>query len=492
VFAERVASPIKPRALDAHDGASSVSMLDVLAMAWRERATGLIVCGGVFACGLALAMAQPAIYRAESRVLVRIGEEYVFRPQVGAAGAGIAPRFEELMNAELRIVQSPEVARRVIALVGAQTIAPDLPMGLAEEHRQGRAELTLAKALDATAAPNTPIIHLEYAHAQRALAAEILNTVVEQYLAYRAEVLSPEPNAAIGAEADSLEARAADAEAALSAFLTFHDVADLEIERRALSELTVRLEAERSEAETRRREATARATGLAAAASGERETIELYVDVDAARALAELKTERADLLARYKPDAQPVRDIERRIERMSALAAEAGDAGGASRRGPNPVRQTIETERARMEAEARAQAERAAALTREKAAAEERLKRLRELEGPYAQLERRRSVLAEQARAFATRAEETRSLHALSGAQSDAVRQIERARAPVRGDSMRAAIALGSLVLALALAIAAAIGRGLLRDAFPTSASAARALSEPVLGVAPKQRRRAA
>ncbi|HVY84250.1 MAG TPA: hypothetical protein VG943_03895, partial [Caulobacterales bacterium] len=53
----------------------------------------------------------------------------------------------------------------------------------------------------------------------------------------------------------------------------------------------------------------------------------------------------------------------------------------------------------------------------------------------------------------------------------------------------RLPIAIGAVLLASLLGLAAALGRGLLRRSFPTPASAAKTLGAPVLAVLPRTRK---
>ena len=73
----------------------------------------------------------------------------------------------------------------------------------------------------------------------------------------------------------------------------------------------------------------------------------------AAAKLASLKVDRQDLLSRYRPDSQPVREIDQKIAALQALIASGGADGVAARRtGINPVFQTLQTERNQTEAQA--------------------------------------------------------------------------------------------------------------------------------------------
>lgn len=177
-----------------------------------------------------------------------------------------------------------------------------------------------------------------------------------------------------------------------------------------------------------------------------------------------------------------MREIERRIAQVQAFVDNA-EINGVSRTGPNPVRQAAEGELITLEAEARAQQDRVAALQTQAAQAAQRLRSLQALEPQYRDLVRERAVLEENARTFSARAEEARAFRQIAGQSTDNISVVERPIPPRRGASLRMPIALAALLLAGLSALAAGLARGYLRNRFPTAASAARTLNVPLLGV---------
>ena len=94
----------------------------------------------------------------------------------------------------------------------------------------------------------------------------------------------------------------------------------------------------------------------------------LYRDSDltAAAKLADLKVQRESLLSRYKPDTQPVRDMDAQIAQLEAgIAAGRTVSKGPERTGLNPVYQTFETEKLQLVAEVAGLRQTAATLTDE-------------------------------------------------------------------------------------------------------------------------------
>jgi uncharacterized protein involved in exopolysaccharide biosynthesis len=181
----------------------------------------------------------------------------------------------------------------------------------------------------------------------------------------------------------------------------------------------------------------------------------------------------------------PVREVDRRIAQLETFLA-GGDPPSITRRGANPVRQDVASQLYAMEAEARAQRGRAAALTQQRAEVRERLRAMQALEPRFRQMQRERTILQTSAQNFAERAEEARTRSQLLGRSTDNITPVERAAVPTQGKSLRWPIMLVAILIAGIVSIAAGLSRALMRRSFPTPSSAARALDTPVLAILPR------
>ncbi len=467
--------------------APRLSLADIAATLWAERMLVLAVGGAICALGLIAALAAPKNYTARSELIVRMGEEYVYQPTAGGAGAGATPDMQTIVNAEMRLIGSGAVVRGAIESVGLAALYPDIAASAGSDARKlAAAERAFAEHLTIETAPQTPAIGLSFEHHNPETAALALNALVQQYLRHRRDVLVGGEFEALSAETTDLSGRAGLATEALSAFLTEHQIGDFESELAALAARSGDIETQLLDAQTRRREAEARAAALRQRFNAEPEQIELYQESDARRDLVEAQIERERLLAAYQPDALPVREVDRRIAQLQAFLA-GGDPPSITRRGPNPVRQDVASQLYSMEAEARAQRGRETALNQQRTEVRERLRAMQVIEPRFRQLQRDRTILETNAQNFASRAEEARTRSQMLGRATDNISPVETASAPAQGRSLRWPIMIVTILIAGIVALAAGLSRGLMRRSFPTPSSAARALHMPVLAVMPRR-----
>ena len=470
--------------------APKLSLADLAAMLWAERALVIAVGAAICALGLVAALLAPKTYTARAELLVRLGEEYVYQPTAGGAGAGATPDMQAVVNAEMRMIGSGSVVRGAIEAVGLAQLYPEIAAAPGSPARKlAAAERAFAQHLTVETAPQTPAIGLSFEHKNPEIAAQALNALMQRYLEHRRTVLVGGEYEALSQQAADLGARAADASGALAAFLTAHEIGDFESELAALAARAGDIETQLLEAQTRRREAEARAGALRARYQAEPEEIQLYSESDARRELVQAQVEREELLSRYQADALPVREVDRRIAQLELFLA-GGDPPSLTRRGVNPVRQDIASQLYAMEAEARAQRGRETALTQQRQDVRARLRLMQELEPQFRQLQRERGVLETSVQNFAARAEEARARSQMLGRATDNISPLERAAVPTQGKSLRWPIMIVTLLIAGVVSCGAGLSRGLMRRSFPTPSSAARALDAPVLAVMPRAPKR--
>lgn len=431
--------------------------------------------------GIAVALITPTKYAANTRLLVRLGQEYVFDPVIGDAAKGAFPQQEEVLQAESELANSPVIAERTIQRIGLTRLYPSLAEARLRA-REGQTYEVDQEALEAFAqdfsaasAPRSSILRMTFAHPEPELAAETLNVFVEEYLKYRREVLSGKGADGLAEQRSVIEGRLSEADKALQDYLTRNSLSDFDSETQAAARLFSELSDEQARVDASLREAEAKAAGLARQMTTTPREVDLYVETTSEQDLVKLRLEREDLLTRYLPDSRAVQDIDRRITQMEAFLASA-PAAGLRRIGPNPTFQALEADHAVQTATIAALEGRAAALADQKIAAEARIARLAALEPDYLRLKRDRDALESSAGTFAAREQTERARTELAQRNVENISIYEAARTPTRGDSMKRTIAIAAAVLGLITAFAIGLLRAWSVTSFATAGSVERTL----------------
>ena len=466
---------------------------DIPALLWRERWLMLAVFIAVAALGAGFALTLKTVYPAHSSVLVSLGQEYVYEPRAGDAGRGAVPDNDHVLLSEAEIIGSDAVKQRVVRRLGVARLAPGDARAYADGSPEQRdlieAKLAdgIGRGLKIDTAPDAPMIRLTYENRDPQLAALVLNTLLEEYLVYRRTVLMSPTSGALDDQRRAFEQRLAEADAAYQNFLTHNQIGDFDAEKTSLSQLSAQLEQQQYANDASLKEKQGRLAAIDSELAQLPAEVGLYHDADptASAKLMDLKVQREGLLSRYKPDAQPVKDMDAQIARLEAAIA-AGETKGrsAERTGVNPVYQTFQTEKLQLTAEVAALQDTAATLTDQMTRLTERRLRLAQLEPQYDAINRDRDVLQSNVRDFTLKAEQSQASQAIAAATNDNIRIVERAGIPTDGKSLRRPVLVLALLFAAFTALCAGLLRLFLRPGIPTPATAARTLDLPVLGSA--------
>jgi len=465
---------------------------DIATLLWRERGLMLLVFIGILALGVAGAMTLHTMYAAQSSVLVRLGQEYVYQPVAGDAARGAIPESDAVIQSEVEILSSAQLKQQVIEKIGLSRLYPKIGAGYAaaapEDRRlmMGKAIAAMDKGLKIASTPGAPVVRITFQHSDPQMAALALNTLLDQYLVYRRSILLDQ-TAPLEDQRKSFAARLAQADEAYENFLGSNNIGDFESEKTSLAQLQSSLQQQKFTADAQLKEKQGELEGLTQQSGQLAPEIGLFHDVDHAAQdkLTDLKVQRENLLGRYRPDASPVRDIDAQIAALDhAIGAGTMQGEGAKRVGINPVYQTVQSDKIQAAAQISALQQSSEALGAQIDQVTERQLRLAQLEPQYQGLTRDRDVLQSNVRDFTVKEQETEAADAIARQGDDNISIVERAVVPTTGKSLRRPVLVLAVLLAAFTALCIGLLRVFLRPGIPTSASAARTLDLPVLATA--------
>ncbi len=466
---------------------------DFVTLLWRERWLMALIFVVIFVAGLAFATTMKKTYTAQSSLFVRLGQEYVYEPRAGDAARGAVPDVDQVIQSESEILGSGELRERVIRKVGFGKIFPGSAHKYAVATPEGKRKL-MAEGRDAVArnlkietAPDNSIIRLSYSNEDAEVAEKVLNTLLEEYLIYRRSLLIGTSDNGLERQRDLFAQKLAENDTAYQAFLSGNDIGDFTAQKTALTQLQAQAESQKYATEAQLQDRMGRLASVQSELARTPADTVLYRDSDmsASSKLGQLKLDREGLLARYRPDAQPVRDIEAQIAQLEqGVAAGRTNADGVRRSGPNPIWQTLQSTRNDLAAEVAALQQSQIAYTQQVQDVNQRLLRLSELEPTFNQLSRDRDVLSSNVKDFTVKEQQDEAQRQMSAEGSDNIRIVQRAVAPSTGKSLKKPIIVLAFLFAAFTAACVGLVRMLLRPGLQTPASAARTLGLPVLATA--------
>lgn len=461
---------------------------DIIGLLIRQLPLMIVIFLVIVALGTALVLTMKKTYTASATVLARVSQEYVYQPRVGRADQVQAPNPDQVAQSESAILRSQEVKRRALRVLGADVVLGPHASELSATEQEVAALKLMNQSLDVWVTAGSPVISLSYESHDPLVSARVLNALIDQYLIYRRELFQDRASPAIASQREAFEADLNRADGGYEAFLQSNNIGDFVTAKAAAAAAFQSAYTERLNLQAQLNQATQRLATLRQQQANTPSEIVLQQDlnVSAQDQILQLRTEREQLLSRYQPDSQPVREIEERIIQLQDYV-DGEDTVGVKevRTGPNTIWTQVESDRINASAERDSLAARLAVVDRQLGELRERLARLTALESTNANLAGNREVLTAQIREFQLRESQARADAGLVAAGADNVNVLEHAAPPTQGKSLKLPMLAAVILFAGFTALCAGLLMIFSRRGFVTPASAGRTLDMPVLAVAP-------
>ena len=478
---------------------SRVTLRDILTVAFHDR----VRIGAAFLIGLLLtalvATLIPKKYTAEASLLLRLGREYLYTPEVGdpAAVQPVPYDREQTMLAESKILTSHDVIDGVMRTLSVATVYPKLAKdNKTSAEQSARANVTLEKALGAELLKGSNLLQISFKHEDPEMAARVLNEVIEAYLRKRLQVFSSTSNGAAEADMGTRRDQLAAAEAKLADFKQERGI-------RSFSEEQTLLLAQRNAIEQRQSEinlAAAQAGGRTQALSSQLGQIPSEVRLSsetsrgeaaesARKTLLELRLKERDASNRYFEGEAPVQDARNNVKTVTEQLRELDvNPPKTVRSGRSPVRDGAESDLVRSSADLLQSKAGSTALAAQRNAINLRLAELARSEDDLRGLERERKLAETQYSAAAKRLRDERVGTDLDRQRKSNVSIVQRPTVPTEAKSARSIVLVVGLILSLGAALFTGFLSALWRDTFLTPGEVQRGLGVPLLASIPRTR----
>lgn len=496
-----------------------IDLRDILVILFKRKYMILFIFFILVAGVTAINLQMTPIYQAEARLLLKVGREYVYRPEVGDNRPAVQLRRQELVNSEAQILSSRALARRVIQQIGIETLYPGIgtppPLfsirgfraalrdALAPRHVNASDDLLETAAfifgsnLSVTDVAKSNVVVLSFDHPNPAMAAQTLNTLIEEFKTKRLEIFSGPQSEILQSRLVQYEKQLHDAESRLEDFRQEHGVFAFAQQRSLMLEQVAALDTELRKTENSLKEEEKRLASLDEQKSRLQENIPLRAEdarfpvVDDAKSqLLALRLKEQQLLTRYHEESMFVQDVREEIKLVeSFLETVELDVATRVSKGKNPIREQLELDIIRAQAAYNALFARKSAIEEQIDQLHEDLRHLDLRENELEELQRAVRHQAKNHGRTLEKVEEARISEELDRRKIVNISIIEPAITPLRPDRPRKAfnIALAG-IFGLAAGIALAFALEFLRGGFVSPLSAERSLNLRILTCIPYQK----
>ncbi len=474
-----------------------LELKDILGLLLREILLMAVVFVCIFAAGVVVALKMPSTYTANADLVMQLGQDYVYNPTTNDAARGATATIDQVVQSESAILNSDELKRLVIAKVGYKVVLPETPAlwnpaGPAQKAEADAAALKVMQGgLGVSTAPANSVVQLSFKHANAMSAALILNTLIDTYIDYRrSHVYADDRGPALERQRQNFDDQLTTADQEYQQFLAQNGVGDFEAARATYSKVydtamsnLYDTQAQIATDEAKLKEIDDNLSTLAPEVSTERD-----LDLTVPNKIAALQETRQELLGRYQPTAQPVKDIDAQIASLQAMMTSGGGIGEQSHKlGANPVYQTVVGQKLDVEAELSSLRGRQQELQDQISQVTGKQQAMTGIEAEYNDLATKRDALQKNIDGFTQKIQENDATRSMAKTSDDTVRVVERASVPAKPKSFKRVVLMMSFLFAGFTALCAGLLRVYTRKGFVNADMASKVLDLPVLATAGKK-----
>ncbi len=272
------------------------------------------------------------VYEAKSTLLVKIGRENVYHPEVGDRSPMISINQEEVVNSEINILTSQDLIEKVITALKIENIYPEVltsswleDIGLRTKMIPMQAAvLKFKKALTAEGIKKSNVIEISFQHKNPQIAAKAVNMLADLYKEKHLAVYSNPQSSFLEKQLSTYDQKLKQSENDLEAFKQKNQVYSLDEQRSLLLKQGMELDTNLKNTNNSIEELRKRLSSLKSQMNAISEDKEQYTQterdkiiVEARSRLLALQLKEKELLSKYKEDSRIVTNVRKEIELVS-------------------------------------------------------------------------------------------------------------------------------------------------------------------------------
>ncbi|GJL49375.1 GumC family protein [Candidatus Nitrospira salsa] len=214
-----------------------VSIRDILTIFFKHKRKILGVFLGTVTLVTLGSFLLPPTYEASSSLMVKMGREHIYRPEVGSVNPSVSFDQERVIESELQIILSRDLMEQVINAIGIERMYPDIFDSPPSDISMLEASfIEMQDNFRATGVKDSNVINLSFQHTDPEVSAQSINLLVELLLEKHLEIFSNPQFNFLEKQVRDYQDRLNTEKIALQDFKRLHGLSSLEEERHLLLE----------------------------------------------------------------------------------------------------------------------------------------------------------------------------------------------------------------------------------------------------------------
>ena len=336
-----------------NNGFQHVEIRDLLTVIFKHKKKAIAVFFGIVLTATIGSFLITPIYESESSLMVKMGREHIYQSEVGTVNPSISFDQERVIQSEIQILSSLDLAKRVVESIGVESVYPELletsPDNVSPLQASAQEMLT---NLNASVVTDANVIRVSFQHENPEISTRVINLLVDFLLEKHLEIFSNPQTSFLEKQALTYQEQYYDSQAKLQKFKQEHGVSSLATEQTLLLEQRRNLDTSLKEIQNRRGGLVSKLSSLKTqiaqvservplASVSERQNV-----IDQAKAnLLELSLQEQKLSTRYRDSSRRLTDIRDEIAMIkSFIQQQETTLMDKVTTGKNPVFEQLEIE----------------------------------------------------------------------------------------------------------------------------------------------------
>lgn len=442
---------------------------ELLTVLFRHKTRILTVFTAIVLLAVAYTFMSAEVFEARSTLMVKIGREYLSRPEVGDKQPVMALNQEAVINSEIQILTNRDLLRKVIETITPEILYPEISN--TNSSRSTPLELSLEqfeKNLTVEGVKKSSVIEVTFRHKNPQLAARAVNFLVEHYREKHLQVFSDPQSSFLESQLGSYAQKLNETESSLENFKQSNRVYSLAEQRTLLLQQRSALDTNLKGTENSISELQKKIVELKQQLQTIGENDGSYTQTERDKIIVEgkakllaLQLQEQDLRKKYTEDNRLVVNARKDIALVKDFLREQEEELGKKVRNANPVFQDIKRDLFRAETEVSGLNSRAAVISSQLRSVDGEIRALDLSEKRLENLKREKALNEKNYQTYAERTEEARISDEMNRLKLANISVIQTAAVPSEPVMPKKKL---NLVIGLLLGAAAGIGIALLGE----------------------------
>jgi len=339
------------------------SLRDLLTIFFKHRAKILTIFSIVVVMVTITTFFASPVYEAKSTLLVKYGREYMNQSEVGRSAPMMSLDREEIINSEIQILKSPDLAQKVIESIKLSQIYPDLAKAETRDKRPMDVAIArFEKSLNVEDVTKSSVIQVSFEHKNPQIASNAVNRLVDYFREKHLQVFSSPQSSFLEGQVAVIRKKLLASESEMQAFKQKNRVYSLDEQRTLLLRQRTDLASETMSAQNTIDELQRRLSTLKARTKSLTSSNAMYtgterdkIIVEAKSRLLALQINQQELLRKYKGENRLVVENDKQIQLVKNFLREQEEDISKKVMTGNVVYQDAQRDAVRTEADLSAQ-----------------------------------------------------------------------------------------------------------------------------------------